>query len=334
MQDKLQQENIDISDDGFTNNVSENTDSSNTVEMDDIADTLKPGKSHSKANSKLKGLFDIDNLNTKWIAVGSMFMLLTVGAITYVSFSSNTQDNVLNTDLSMYENEHAEIDIKNPDVDNILVDSESGVLVNGVQDKIVTAVLDNYVSKDELMQELGGIEAPQVSKAELDVFLMSVRNNGDNINLIKDEISKFNAKDHSDDLAKLSQQQNEMLKTVSTLIEKIEEQNKRLIKNEKNLGWAHSRITKLNGRSPITISKNKAQKSRRSSSSRKIVNNVSDIYEVRGASQSTNSAFILNKKTNKPLRVTKGFHIPGCGKVVSIETIEQKVVCDSGMIII
>lgn len=199
-----------------------------------------------------------------------------------------------------------------------------GVKINGHHDLVATLLLQNYPTREELRQELSRVRGADVSKEELDAFLLSVRNNAD-------EIRRLKASQNAGSNSELTSAINDVKTAIQELRDdtraqraSIAEMSKRLETLEKNSGWYHNRLSKLEG-NPVPTSKKSrtAESVSQGSEVRRVELKSQSAWTVNGASE--NLAFIQNIHTGKRLRVTRGFDIPGCGQVTDISPANQKV---------
>ena len=198
-----------------------------------------------------------------------------------------------------------------------------GVSINGHHDLIATMLLQNYPTREELRQEIVRVRGADVSKEELNAFLLGVKNNADDIRQIKSQPGT------SVDTAEIRSAIRDIRSMVEQIRNDSEEQNIRigmmqddLEKLKKNAGWYHNRISKLEGNPAKTtqIAKTKANPT---SEARRVEMKAQSAWSVNGASEDL--AFIQNVHSGKRLRVTRGFDIPGCGQVTDISPADQKV---------
>lgn len=210
----------------------------------------------------------------------------------------------------------------------IEIDQE-GVTINGERDQLASLLLQNYPTRSELQTELERIRGAEVSQEELDVFLLAVKHNSEAIARLdsKPQVDLSRLTTGIDDMkASLQSLKGE----VSGIRETLQSNSEKIDKLEKNSGWYHNRISALEG-DPVKVkTKPRSDKSATQSTSRRLQMTTESSWVVNGAS--SNLAFISNTNTNKKLRVTIGFDIPGCGQVTHIDPSEQKVVATSCVI--
>lgn len=198
-----------------------------------------------------------------------------------------------------------------------------GVSINGHHDLIASMLLQNYPTREELRQEISRVRGADVSKEELDAFLLGVKNNADDIRQIKAQPGS------SVDAAEIRNAIRDIRSMVEQIRNDSEEQKIRiglmqedLDKLKKNSGWYHNRISKLEG-NPVKVAQSTKAKSNSTSDARRVEMKAQSAWSVNGASE--NLAFIQNIHSGKRLRVTRGFDVPGCGQVTDISPADQKV---------
>jgi hypothetical protein len=209
-------------------------------------------------------------------------------------------------------------------IGNLSVEQDpSGVLVNGHHDLIASMLLQNYPTREEFRQELSRVRGADVSKEELDVFLLSVKNNADDIRQIKAGAGS------SVDAAEVRNAIRDIRSMVEQIRNDSEEQKLQIAlmqenidKFKKNSGWYHNRISKLEG-NPLKTAQSTNTKANSTSDVRRVEMKAQSAWSVNGASE--NLAFIQNIHSGKRLRVTRGFDVPGCGQVTDISPADQKV---------
>ncbi|MFA0809414.1 hypothetical protein [Microbulbifer epialgicus] len=196
-----------------------------------------------------------------------------------------------------------------------------GVKINDHHDLIATLLLQNYPTREELREDLRRIRGAEVSKEELDVFLLAVKNNSDDISKLKASKNKSANTDISKALVDLKITLQDLRKDLNEQKQVVISMTKRLDKLEKNSGWYHNRISKLEG-DPVST--------KESIKVHRLEVQTESMWSVNAASE--NVAFIRNINTGKPLRVTRGFNIPGCGSVTDIRPETRKVITTSCVI--
>jgi hypothetical protein len=207
---------------------------------------------------------------------------------------------------------------------NLSVEQDpSGVLINGHHDLIASMLLQNYPTREELRQELSRVRGADVSKEELDVFLLSVKNNADDIRQIKAGAGS------SVDAAEIRNAISDIRSMVEQIRIDSEEQKSQIVSMQKNIdkfqknsGWYHNRISRLEG-NPLKTTQSKKENANVTSDVRRVEMKAQSAWSVNGASD--NLAFIENIHSGKRLRITRGFDVPGCGQVTDISPSDQKV---------
>lgn len=192
-----------------------------------------------------------------------------------------------------------------------------GVKINGHHDLLASMLLQGYPTREEMLKEVSRIQGANVSQEELNVFLLSVKNNADEIRRLKES---------GGSTAELAQQIAEANKTLKELKAEVSQVNARTQKLEKNNAWYENRLKKLeSGISPQSKQAPKPAVVQQPVNEpvRRVELQTQSTWQVSGASE--NLAFIKNVNSGTSLRVTRGFEIPGCGQVTDINPSQQKV---------
>ena len=267
---------------------------------------------------------------------GVLASIIGAGCIFYI-FNSESSEASQVSDFKLPMETVAEVtsdvmEDKKPEplINNLTVEQGSkGVSINGHHDLIASMLLSNYPTREELRQEMSRVRGADVSKAELDAFLLGVKNNAQDIRELKSKPTNNNiaGADYSAEIRKAILGINNTLEQLKV---ESEEQNKRigsiaadLEKLNKNSGWYHNRIAKLEGNSSTKLPANKQSNEQVVQKTKRLEMKAESMWSVNGASE--NLAFIQNIQSGKRLRVTRGFDIPGCGQVTDINPSDQKV---------
>ena len=201
-----------------------------------------------------------------------------------------------------------------------VVEDTYDVLTHEYHSMTAAMLLTNYPTREELHNELSRVRGADVSKEELSIFLLSVERNARDLAQLKSRRSSRVA------FSEIQKAISGIQFLVENIINSSEEDRRQITriqddlnKLQKNSGWYHNRISKLE-RNPVKVV---ASKSSSASKARRVEMKVEPAWTVNGASE--NLAFIQNIFSGKRLRVTRGFDIPGCGQVIAINPQAQKV---------
>lgn len=209
--------------------------------------------------------------------------------------------------------------------------------INGINNLIAEALLGNYPTNADLDERIEQVKGADVSKAELDVFLIAVTENtkkiaklleqakkNQDISVATKELKKINS-----ELKKQGVRSNKLAKEVGDMQSQVLSLVKKVDKVSKNSGWYHNRISKLEGkdvpfkRKKVTKAKKQPMQVPRPLTVRRLELNKTSEWRVKGAAEKV--AFITSKNHSRPIRVTLGYDIPGCGLVTGISAADQRV---------
>ncbi|MFK5949486.1 MAG: hypothetical protein QM500_12040, partial [Methylococcales bacterium] len=194
---------------------------------------------------------------------------------------------------------------------------------------------EQFVSNEEFINYRNSVA--KVSQAELDVFLVLAKDNHDSILRIKrKEI----------DTTKIESLVNDKLSVLTRKLENMQasiDENAALVKkHEKNQGWLHNRVTKLEGgtipwsnkTTSVSIkTKNKIKKKLGSQTKSRISSGRSQSLDwtIRGISD--DRAFIRHKNKGRRMKVLLGTEIPGFGQVIKFDPKNERVYTTMGVIL-
>lgn len=208
--------------------------------------------------------------------------------------------------------------------------NDGEIKIGGINNLIAQALLGNYPTFSDLDEKIKQVKGADVSKAELDVFLIAVTENtkkiaklleqgkrNHNISLAANELNKLNV-----ELKKQGLRGAELVQVVDDLKDQMLVMAKKVEKISKNTGWYHNRITKLEGKK-VPSKKRTVVKAKQPLEVRRLELNSKTKWRVKGAAEKV--AFITSKEHSRPIRVTVGYDIPGCGLVTEISAADQRV---------
>lgn len=181
----------------------------------------------------------------------------------------------------------------------------------------LATMLANYPTLQELETRLSEIKGADVSAAEMDVFLLAVKRNSEDIRAL------LNGNDYNELRSQLKNLQaqlgleRERNKQLEALVGQYE---KNIADLKKNQGWFINRLDKLEGKGAAASSGSTGTKSSARRLSVETVNN----HEIRGIADHV--VFIQINGHGKPVRATRGYNVPGCGTITSINPLERKVI--------
>jgi len=302
-----------IDESGFDSDLQNNADSfaGQSVKSESLTNNFHVESQDAK-KTRFKKLF-IGGITLACLAAGGYFYLLNDG--------SASHDKTFAVEPDPATNEGSEpkpVGNNDGQVTSLTVGADAtGVKINGHHDLLASMLLQGYPTREEMIKEVSRIQGANVSQEELDVFLLSVKNNADEIQRMKES----NGSTH--ELAKQIAEANKILKDLKLELSLV---NERVQKLEKNHGWYQNRISKLeSGIAPQSKQTLKPviQQQAVAEPVRRVELQSQSSWQVNGASE--NLAFIKNVNSGGTLRVTRGFEIPGCGQVTDINPSQQKV---------